>query len=153
MLRASSWRCAREGRVKPEVRVVAKSRQTGANYGEFRVRADRYSWSASSSRRAPLWAPRIGLRSARIEKPIAQNNPIDRWDRGLRAADMYIVSVENKRNLRTDGPHRVSGLAPTSILAIGGNFASGPPQGRNKSRKGFQQSPHGRPKRSRNGEK
>ena len=54
-------------------------------------------------------------------------NPIDRWDRGLRAADMYIVSVEKKRNLRTDGPHRVSVMAPTSILAIGGNFASGPP--------------------------
>ena len=47
---------------------------------------------------------------------------------GLRAANMYIVSVENRETLRTDGPHRVSGLAPTSRILYHGNFASGPPR-------------------------
>ena len=47
--------------------------------------------------------------------------------RGLRAANMYIFSVEKKRNLRTDGPQFWLAIRPTSILVIGGNFASGPP--------------------------
>merc|ERR1712139_330620 len=47
--------------------------------------------------------------------------------RGLRAANIYIFSVEKKRNPRTDGPQFWLAIRPTSILAIGGNFASGPP--------------------------
>ena len=62
---------------------------------------------------------------------------------------MYIVSVENKITLRTDGPHRVSGLAPTSILAIGGNFASGPPPAARTTSRNRPETARNRPKQAR----
>ena len=50
---------AREGKVFPEVRVVAKTRQNAAIRG---VSADPGFFIVGIPRRAPLWAPRIGLR-------------------------------------------------------------------------------------------
>ena len=124
MLRASSWRCAREGRVKPEVRVVAKTRESGVS-----GRARR-SWILLCMLSAP--GPPLGAQNWPTVRLILKNQTpksslFKTKGRGLRAANMYIFSVEKKRNLRTDGPQFWLAIRPTSILAIGGNFASGPP--------------------------
>ena len=126
MLRASSWRCAREGRVKPEVRVVAKSRrigQTAANSGAFQDRV------------LPIWGklapgPPLG----------AQNWPTVRGKLKNQSRKISLSTdgigalfgrpelaygwgqIENKITLRPDGPHEASGLAPTSILTLRGKF-------------------------------
>ena len=124
MLRASSWRCAREGRVKPEVRVVAK---TGDPRRNGRIPG---SWILLCMLSAP--GPPLGAQNWPTVRLILKNQTpksslFKTKGRGLRAANMYIFSVEKKRNLRTDGPQFWLAIRPTSILVIGGNFASGPP--------------------------
>ena len=127
----SSWRCAREGRVKPEVRVVANPRPSRQN----RVGSGRIPGSVFLERELFAPGPPLGAQNWPTVRGILKNQTpksslFKAKGRGLRAANMYIFSVENKRNLRTDGPQFWLAIRPTSILAIGGNFASGPPPGR-----------------------